>query len=78
MTPAFVVILLGFNVTQVLVTSQVILSFGIAFALIPLLLLTSHRKAMGALVNTRLTQMVGWICLAVVLALNAMVVIPGF
>lgn len=78
MTPAFVVILLGFNVTQVLVTSQVILSFGIAFALIPLLLLTSHRKSMGALVNTRLTQMVGWICLAVVLALNAMVVIPGF
>lgn len=55
MAPAFVVIALTSNVTDTLVISQVILSFGIPFALIPLVIFTSRRDIMGALVNARST-----------------------
>ena len=51
MTPALVVLALGLDPTRALVISQVVLSFGIPFALIPLILLTSRRDVMGALVN---------------------------
>jgi manganese transport protein len=52
MTPSFLVILLGLNVGEVLVLSQVVLSFGIALALVPLILFTSRRALMGDLVNS--------------------------
>lgn len=51
LAPALVVIAVGVDPTQALVISQVVLSFGIPFALIPLVLLTSRRRVMGALVN---------------------------
>ena len=56
LAPALIVIGAGADPTRALVISQVVLSFGIPFALIPLVLLTSRRQVMGALVNTRLTQ----------------------
>ena len=53
MTPALVVLALGLDPTRSLVLSQVVLSFGIPFALVPLVLLTRRRDVMGALVNRR-------------------------
>ena len=54
--PALVVALVGVDPTRALVLSQVVLSFGIPFALIPLVLFTSRRRVMGGLVNNRLTH----------------------
>ena len=51
MVPAFVVIAIGVDPTRTLVLSQVVLSFGIPFALIPLVLFTSKRDVMGSLIN---------------------------
>jgi manganese transport protein len=73
MAPSFVVIAIGLDTTKVLVFSQVVLSFGIALALIPLLLLTGSRKTMGDLVNHRITTLIGWGCVVVVVALNSFV-----
>ena len=53
MTPALIVLALGLNPSRSLVISQVVLSFGIPFALVPLVLLTRRRDVMGALVNRR-------------------------
>ena len=47
MIPAFVVIAIGLNPTRTLVVSQVVLSFGIPFALIPLVCFTARRDVMG-------------------------------
>lgn len=70
MIPSFVVILLGFNVTRVLVLSQVILSFGIALALVPLVLFTSRPSIMGDLVNRRATIVLAWVVVVVIVAMN--------
>lgn len=70
MAPSFIVILMGLDPTRVLVMSQVLLSFGIALALVPLLIFTSDEKLMGDLVNTRIVRMVGWVIVAIVVALN--------
>src|SRR5438045_609632 len=56
MLPAFVVIGLGLDPSRTLVLSQVVLSFGIPFALIPLVLFTSRRDIMGTLVNSTRTK----------------------
>ena len=71
MAPAFVVIAMGLNTTEILVLSQVILSFGIALALIPLLILTGDRALMGEHRNHPLTQAVGRLIVALVIGLNA-------
>src|SRR5437762_9017423 len=55
MLPAFVVIGLGLDPTRTLVISQVVLSFGIPFALVPLVVFTSKRDVMGGLVNAKTT-----------------------
>src|SRR5213083_2642912 len=55
MLPAFVVIGIGLDPSRTLVISQVVLSFGIPFALIPLVLFTSRRDVMGVLVNRKTT-----------------------
>src|SRR3954447_4917018 len=55
MIPAFVVIALGLNPSRTLVISQVVLSFGIPFALVPLVWFTSRKDLMGPLVNRRIT-----------------------
>ena len=71
MAPAFVVIAMGLNTTDILVLSQVILSFGIALALIPLLILTGDRALMGQHRNNPVTQALGRLIVALVIGLNA-------
>jgi manganese transport protein len=70
MLPALVVLALGVNLTKSLVISQVVLSFGIPFALVPLVMLTSRREIMGEMVNRKLTTVVASIVAAAIIALN--------
>src|SRR3954453_17871965 len=70
MLPALVVLAIGLDPTRSLVISQVVLSFGIPFALIPLILLTSRRKVMGNLVNKRGTTLLATLVALVIIALN--------
>ncbi|TXI36022.1 MAG: divalent metal cation transporter, partial [Mycobacterium sp.] len=68
--PALAVLAAGVDPTRALVLSQVVLSFGIPFALIPLVRLTSDRSLMGADVNRRLTTALGWTVAALITLLN--------
>jgi len=70
MAPALVVLAVGVDPTQALVLSQVVLSFGIPFALVPLVLLTRRRDVMGPLVNRPATTGVAWAVAALIIALN--------
>jgi manganese transport protein len=70
MTPALIVLAVGLNPSRSLVISQVVLSFGIPFALVPLVLLTRRRDIMGALVNRRITTVVASIVAGLIIALN--------
>jgi manganese transport protein len=70
MTPALIVLAVGLNPSRSLVISQVVLSFGIPFALVPLVLLTRRRDIMGALVNRRVTTAAASIVAAMIIALN--------
>jgi manganese transport protein len=70
MTPALIVLALGLDPTRTLVISQVVLSFGIPFALVPMILLTSRKRVMGALVNQRGTTIAACVVAAVIIALN--------
>jgi manganese transport protein len=70
MAPSLVVLGLGVNLTQTLVISQVVLSFGIPFALIPLVLLTRRADVMGAFVNQRRTSLAAAVVALVVIGLN--------
>ncbi|MDA3920893.1 MAG: Nramp family divalent metal transporter [Salinisphaera sp.] len=70
MLPALAVLWLGLDPSTSLVLSQVVLSFGIPFALIPLIIFCSNRGLMGTLVNHRITTGVAWIIAIVIVALN--------
>lgn len=76
--PPLVIIAFGINPTSALVMSQVILSFGIAFALIPLVIFTSNRQIMNGLVNRRITTFLGWIISALVVSLNLFLIVEMF
>lgn len=78
MIPPLAIIIFGINATKALVWSQVILSFGIAFALIPLVLFTSNKRIMGELVNHKLTTMLGWAISALVVSLNLYLIYQTF
>jgi manganese transport protein len=70
MAPALVVIAIGVDPTHALVISQVVLSFGIPFALVPLLMFCRDRGLMGTLVNRRSTNAIATVVIAVILSLN--------
>ncbi len=70
MSPSFVVIGMRLDPTRTLVLSQVVLSFGLPFAIIPLVYYTAHAKIMGTLVNTRITTILGSLVAALIVALN--------
>ncbi len=74
MVPAIAVLAVGLGPTQVLVFSQVVLSFGIPLALIPLVLLTSRRDVMGVHVNRRLTTLAAGGLVVLITALNAFLI----
>jgi len=70
MAPAIVVIGAGLDPTRTLVISQVMLSFGLPFALVPLVLFTSRRDLMGGLVNRRGTTILAAMVTATIIVLN--------
>ncbi len=70
MLPPIVVIALGLDPTRTLVLSQVVLSFGLPFAIIPLVMFTRRRDIMGVLVNQRFTTILSSIVAGLIVALN--------
>jgi manganese transport protein len=78
MAPALIVLGLGLPATDSLVLSQVVLSFGIPFALVPLLLLTRRRDVMGTFVNARGTTLAAAGVAAVIIALNIFLLVDLF
>ncbi len=68
--PSMAILIMEVDPTQVLVCSQVVLSFGIPFAMIPLILLTDSRKVMGPLANLPLTTVMACVTAALVIGLN--------
>ena len=78
MIPAFVVIALGLNPSRTLVLSQVVLSFGIPFALIPLVIFTSRRDVMGVLVNRKMTIVAAIAVAALISGLNIFLLAKTF
>jgi manganese transport protein len=70
MLPSLIVIAVGFDPTRTLVISQVLLSFGLPFAIIPLVIFTSQKRIMGELVNQRLTTIVISLVAVVIVVLN--------
>jgi len=70
MIPAFVVVAIGVDPSRTLVISQVVLSFGIPFALIPLVRFTADAGLMGPLVNRRITNLTAGVVTAVIVGLN--------
>ncbi|WP_354523488.1 Nramp family divalent metal transporter [Mycolicibacterium sp. 624] len=72
--PALVILAIGVDPSRALVLSQVVLSFGIPFALIPLVRLTSNRVLMGADVNHRVTTALGWLVAGVITVLNVVLI----
>jgi manganese transport protein len=78
MIPAFVVIGIGLDPSRTLVISQVVLSFGIPFALIPLVMFTSRRDVMGTLVNHRATTATAAVVAALIVGLNGFLLAQTF
>ena len=72
MAPALVVLGLGWDPSYALVLSQVMLSFGIPFALIPLLIITAREDVMGSFVNRRLTSATGGLAALLIIGLNCL------
>lgn len=70
MAPALIVLAIGLNPSRSLVISQVVLSFGIPFALVPLILLTRRRDIMGTLVNRPVTTLVASVVAVLIIVLN--------
>jgi manganese transport protein len=78
LAPALLVLAAGFNPTDALVASQVVLSFGIPFALVPLLMIASKREVMGSLVNPRWLTSLAGVLAALIIALNAFLLYQVF
>ncbi|MBP2336236.1 manganese transport protein [Saccharothrix coeruleofusca] len=78
MAPALGVLALGVDPTQALVLSQVVLSFGIPFALVPLVLLGRRADVMGQAVNSRATTVAGAVAAGAISALNLFLLVRTF
>ena len=74
LAPALLILALGFNPTRTLVLSQVVLSFGIPFAILPLVRLTGDHTLMGADTNHRVTTVVGWVIGTMISLLNVVLI----
>ncbi|CAB3757949.1 manganese transport protein MntH [Burkholderia sp. MSh2] len=78
MVPAFVVVALGVNATQALVLSQVVLSFALPVPMVALVLFTRRRDLMGEFVNSRVTDIAAIGATAIILVLNAILLLQTF
>jgi len=76
--PALVVLAAGVDPSRALVVSQVVLSFGIPFALVPLVRLTGDRALMGSAANHRITTALAWVIAGVIIVLNVALVYLTF
>lgn len=72
--PALAILAIGVDPSRALVLSQVVLSFGIPFALTPLVRLTSDAQLMGADVNHRVTTALGWVVAGLITLLNVVLI----
>ena len=75
--PSIVIIAIGFDPTRALVLSQVVLSFGLPFALVPLVLFTRRKETMGELVNRPITTAAAMFVTAIIVVLNGYLVFYG-
>jgi manganese transport protein len=78
MIPSLIVIFIGLDPTRTLVISQVVLSFGLPFAVIPLVLFTSRRKLMKVLVNKRSTTILASLVTVLIVSLNIYLLVQVF
>src|SRR5215216_198193 len=78
MAPALAILAVGLNPSRALVLSQVVLSFGIPFALIPLLIFCRNRSVMGALVNHRVTTAIATLVVTLIVSLNVFLLYQTF
>lgn len=78
MIPAMIIIALGVNPIKALVISQVVLSFALPVAIIPLMLLTRRKDIMGMLVNKTLTNITGWVITTLIVSLNTVLLYLTF
>jgi manganese transport protein len=78
LAPALVVLAVGFNPTDALVLSQVVLSFGIPFALVPLLLIARRRDIMGPLANPRWLTAIAALLATLIISLNVFLIVDLF
>ncbi len=78
MLPSLIVIIIGLEPTRTLVVSQVVLSFGIPFALVPLVLFTRRKDLMGGLVNHRVTTIIASIVAGLIISLNIFLLYQTF
>jgi manganese transport protein len=76
--PAMIVIGIHFDPSRALVLSQVFLSFGIPFAMIPLVVFCRDRKLMGNLVNSRLTNLLAYAVATMIIVLNVFLLYQTF
>ena len=70
MIPSLLVIAIGLDPTRTLVISQVVLSFGLPFAIVPLIMFTRRQDIMGVLANNRLTTSLASLVAVLIIALN--------
>jgi manganese transport protein len=78
MVPAMIIIAMGINPIKALVMSQVVLSFALPPAIIPLMLLTKRKGIMGAFVNKPATNIIGWVITTLIISLNAVLLYLTF
>jgi manganese transport protein len=78
MVPAMIVLAVGVNPSRALVLSQVALSFGIPFALVPLVLFCRDRKLMGTLTNRRVTTVAAFVVATLIVSLNVFLIVQVF
>jgi manganese transport protein len=73
--PALIVIAMGRSPFKILIDSQVLLSFTLPAALIPLLILTNRESVMGSFVSARRTRLAGWVIASVIVVLNGILLV---
>ena len=68
--PAIIVIAIGLDPLKILILSQVVLSFTLPFALVPLLILTSRKSVMESFASALRTRIAGWVAAIIIVSLN--------
>ena len=74
LVPALILLAIGFDPTRALVLSQVVLSFGIPVALIPLVRIASSKTDMGEFANPAWLRITGWVCSIAIVAINVLLI----